>query len=56
MIYSLKKLMREALINYDQHDRKYWIINNPCQVMLTIEHVQFTRIYEDFLDGDGSEI
>lgn len=47
MQYSLKGATRTALIALEQEDRKDWIIKHSCQVTLTVDSVNWTRMAEE---------
>jgi dynein heavy chain len=43
MITSLRKLMKEATIQYDKHDRIEWIMQYPSQIVLTASQIAWCR-------------
>jgi hypothetical protein len=47
MRYSIKIATRQALINYETDDRKDWIVKHICQVTLTVDSINWTRMAED---------
>lgn len=51
---SLKICIRNAMISYDNEERKDWIVKNCCQVTLGVDSVYWTRMAEEiYLVGDS---
>lgn len=58
MRYSLKVVMRQAFIKYEQENtqRKQWVLDYPLQVVVSLDSVFWTKITEEnYLapDADG---
>ena len=47
MRYSLKGATRNAIIAFEQDDRKEWITRHCCQVTLTVDTIMWTRMAEE---------
>lgn len=46
MVSSIRRIMRDALISQDTMNRKAWTLAFPCQVVLAIDSIMYTRIAE----------
>jgi len=44
---SIRGQTRLAIINYENDERKVWIIKHCCQVTLTVDAIFWTRMAED---------
>jgi hypothetical protein len=47
MHYSLKIATRQAIIGLESDDRKDWVLKHCCQVTLTVDSIQWTRMAEE---------
>lgn len=48
---NLKSYIRNSLVKYEQEDTVHarWVLEHPCQVVLAVDAVEWTRISEDYL-------
>lgn len=52
---SLKQLVRSAFASYEKEETQFtkWILDFPSQIILAIDHVNWTRFTEDYLTPDN---
>ena len=52
---SLKVQIRNAFLNYEKDETLFikWILEHPSQIILAIDHVNWTRFTEDYLTPEN---
>ena len=51
MVTSLRKIMRQALLDVDTMSRNDWLVAHPNQITLTVEQLVWARDIHEILDN-----
>ena len=56
MKYSLKIATRSSIIQFENEDRREWVLKHPTQVILSVDAIYWTKIAEEqYLQSDNGE-
>ena len=55
MFSSLRRIMKKSVSNYENQERKDWVLNWPNQIVLSVSQIMWSREVHKILDGSGNK-
>lgn len=56
MFVNLRKLVKFAIGDYEQKNRKEWVLDHCSQVILTVSQIMWCRDIDEILEADGDRV